>query len=40
MSVFTFNQVSLEEIQKELKNLNPSKALQSSDIRTKIIRQN
>ena len=37
-SVFTFNQISLEEI--ELKNLNPSKASQSSDIPTKIIRQN
>ena len=39
-SVITFNQVSLEEIQKELKNVNPSKASQSSDIPTKIIRQN
>ena len=39
-SLFTFNQVSLEEIQKELKNINPSKASQSSDIPTKIIRQN
>ena len=39
-SVFTFNQVSLEYIQKELKNLNPSKVSQSSDIVTKIIRQN
>ena len=39
-SVFTFNQVSLEEIKKEIKNLNPSKASQSSDIPTKIIRQN
>ena len=37
-SVFTFNQISLEEI--KLKNLNPSKASQSSDIPTKIIRQN
>ena len=30
-SGFTFNQVSLEEIQKGLKSLNPSKASQSSD---------
>ena len=32
-SAFIFNQVSLEEILKELKNLYPSKASQSSDIR-------
>ena len=38
-SIFTFDQVSVEEIQKELKNLNPSKASQSPDIRTKIICQ-
>ena len=40
VTVYTFNQVLLEEIQKELKSLNPSKASQSSDIPTKIIRQN
>ena len=40
-SVFTLNQVLLEEIQKKLiKKLKPSKASQSSDIPTKIIRQN
>ena len=39
-SIFTFNEVSLEEIQKELKKLNPSKASQRPDIPTKIIRQN
>ena len=40
-SVFTFNQVSLKEIQKELKNLvKPSKISQSSGIPTKIIRHN
>ena len=39
-SVFTFNQVSLEEILKEFKNFNSSKASQSSAIPTKIIRQN
>ena len=39
-SVFTFNQVSLEEILKKFKNFNSSKASQSSAIPTKIIRQN
>ena len=39
-SVFTFNHVSLEEILKEFKNFNSSKASQSSAIPTKIIRQN
>jgi len=39
-NLFSFHSVSLEEIEKELKNLDPSKASQNTDIPTKIIHQN
>ena len=37
---FCFKQISIEEIQKEILNLNNKKASQNSDISTKIIKQN
>ena len=37
---FYFKEVSIEEIQKEILNLNNKKASQNSDIRTKIIKEN
>ena len=37
---FCFKQVSIEEIQKEILNLNNKKASQNSDMSTKIIKEN
>ena len=37
---FCFKEVSIEEIQKEILNLNNKKASQNSDIPTKIIKEN
>ena len=37
---FCFKEVSIEEIQKEILNLNNNKASQNSDIPTKIIKEN
>ena len=37
---FYFKEVSIEEIQKEILNLNNKRASENSDIRTKIIKEN
>ena len=37
---FCFKQISIEEMQKEILNLNNKKASQNSDISTKIIKEN
>ena len=38
--IFCFKEVSMEEIQKEILNLNNKKASQNSDIPTKIVKEN
>ena len=38
--VFTFNYITKEDVNEEIKNLNASKASQEDDITTKIIKEN